>query len=72
MNDVDAVIGGLAEEPVAGSLLGALFSAIICRELTLLRDQDPWHFENENVLDAEGTVECEKVKQSLLRNRPMR
>lgn len=54
MDDVDAVIGGLAEEPVAGSQLGALFSAIVCRELTLLRDQDPWYFENENVFTVEG------------------
>lgn len=54
MENVDALVGGLVEEPVAGSQLGALFSAIFCKQLHVLRDSDPWYFENKNMFDATG------------------
>lgn len=45
INDVDLWVGGLAEEKVAGSQLGATFHAIVLDQFMRLRDGDRFYFE---------------------------
>ena len=40
IDEIDLWVGGLAEEPVAGSQLGPLFQAILVKQFTELRDGD--------------------------------
>jgi len=43
---VDAWVGGLAEDPVNGGLLGATFSAVMIDQFTRLRDGDAYWSQN--------------------------
>lgn len=45
VNNIDAWVGGLAENHVAGSSLGALFSKVIVDQFTRLRSGDRLYFE---------------------------
>lgn len=47
VDDIDLWIGGLAENPIAGSLLGELFQAIIVKQYRDLRDGDRFWYEND-------------------------
>ena len=47
VDDIDLWVGGLAEDPVAGSQLGELFQAIMVRQFTDLRDGDRFWYEND-------------------------
>lgn len=45
---VDLWTGGLAEDHVAGSVIGSTFGKIIGDQFTALRDGDRYYFENQN------------------------
>jgi len=45
VRDIDLWVGGLAEDPVAGSHLGELFHKIISEQFEALRDADPIWYE---------------------------
>lgn len=47
VDDVDPWVGGLAEDPVAGSQLGELFHEILVEQFTALRDGDRFWYEND-------------------------
>ncbi len=46
VNNIDAWVGGLAEQHLPGSSLGPLFSRIIANQFSRLRDGDRFWFEN--------------------------
>ena len=48
INAVDLWAGGLAEDHVAGSIIGETFGKIIGDQFTALRDGDRYYFENQN------------------------
>lgn len=45
-NKIDVFIGGLAETPVHGSLLGPLFHTVVIDQFERLRDGDRFYYEN--------------------------
>lgn len=47
LDKVDPWVGGLAEDPVAGGLVGEFFHAVIKRQFENLRDGDPFWYEND-------------------------
>jgi len=48
VDEVDAYIGGLAEDHVNGSNLGELFYASLKDQYTRIRDGDRFYFENKD------------------------
>jgi len=46
MDDIDAWVGGLAEDPAGGGMLGELFSTIVVDQFERLRDGDPYWSQN--------------------------
>jgi peroxidase len=52
VNAVELWIGGLAEKPVDGALVGETFQTIIARQFDALRQGDPLWFENQGFDDA--------------------
>ena len=48
VNAIDLWTGGLAEDHVAGSIIGSTFGKIIGDQFTALRDGDRFYFENQN------------------------
>ena len=44
--NVDLFVGGLAEEPLPGGLVGAIFGCIFARTFSALRDGDRFYYEN--------------------------
>lgn len=57
VNRVDAWVGGLAEDPVSGGLLGALFSTIVIDQFSRLRDGDATWSEGGIGLDPSVQVD---------------
>jgi peroxidase len=56
VNNVDAIEGGMAEDPVAGSDVGPLFQAIMVNQFTRLRDGDRFFYLNETFTPAEQAL----------------
>jgi hypothetical protein len=50
VNKVDLWVGGLAEDPVNGALVGETFQEILANQFTRLRDGDRFYFENDPLL----------------------
>ena len=55
VDDVDPWVGGLAEDPVAGSMLGETFHTIVRRQFVRLRDGDRFWYER-SLSDAERAM----------------
>lgn len=55
VNNIDVFVGGLAEDPVTGSMLGELFHTVVADQFTRLRDGDRFYYEN--VLSVEQIEE---------------
>jgi len=47
INDIDLWVGGLAEDPINGAMVGATFRAILIDQFTKLRDGDNQWYENK-------------------------
>jgi peroxidase len=56
VNNIDAIEGGLAEDPVPGSDVGPLFQAIMANQFTRLRDGDRFFYLNETFTPAEQAL----------------
>ncbi len=56
VNNIDAIEGGMAEDPVAGSDVGPLFQAIMVNQFTRLRDGDRFFYLNESFTPAEQAI----------------
>lgn len=66
INNVDAYVGGMAEDPVGNSTLGQLFYSSVKDQYERLRDGDRFYFENtDNGLFT--AAEIEEVKRNGLR-----
>ncbi|NJM99239.1 MAG: hypothetical protein HC800_20740, partial [Phormidesmis sp. RL_2_1] len=46
VNDIDAMVGGLAEDPASGSMVGEFFQKVIVDQFERLRDGDRFWYEN--------------------------
>ena len=68
LDTVDLWVGGLAEEPVRGGLVGATFACIFANTFGAIRNGDRFYFENSNT-DAffTGQQRDEITKSSLSR-----
>lgn len=56
INNVDAFEGGLAEDPVPGSILGPLFQTILVNQFTRLQDGDRFFYQNEQFSPTELAI----------------
>ena len=56
VNNVDAIEGGMAEDPVAGSDVGPLFQTIMANQFERLRDGDRFFYLNETFTPAEQAL----------------
>ncbi len=56
INNVDAFEGGLAEDPVPGSILGPLFQTILVDQFTNLRNGDRFFYLNEQFSPQEMAI----------------
>lgn len=61
IDNVEALVGALAEEPTATSKLGPLFTASITRQYTLLRDADRFYYKAPGILSPEELQELETM-----------
>ena len=59
VDDIDAWVGGLAEDHLRGSSVGPLFTAIMVDQFTRLRDCDRFFFENDASFSREQKRELE-------------
>lgn len=67
LETVDLWVGGLAEERLPGSLVGATFACIFANTFTALRDGDRFYYENDDetaLFKAEQRAAIEKVSLS--------
>ena len=53
VNDIDVIVGGLAEDHVPGAMVGELFQIVIADQFTRLRDGDRFWHENGQFTQAE-------------------
>ena len=67
LNDVDLFVGGLAERPLPGGLVGATFACIFSKTFISLRDGDRFFYENSNPQTAIFSKEQrDEIKKSSL------
>ena len=52
VNKVDLWVGGLAEDPANGALVGETFQEILANQFTRLRDGDRFYYENDQLLSV--------------------
>ncbi len=53
VEDIDAWVGGLAEDPSGGGMLGELFATIVTDQFIRIRDGDPFWSENSDLSQKE-------------------
>lgn len=53
VDDIDVIVGGLAEDHVPGTMVGELFQAIMADQFTRLRDGDRFWYENGQFTQTE-------------------
>lgn len=66
VDNIDVLVGGLAEDHTDGSMLGELFHTILVDQFTRLRDGDRFWYENrltpEQIAEVEGTTLSDIIK----------
>lgn len=55
MDDIDLIVGGLAEEPLPGGILGPTFSCIIQEQLIKTRKADKFFYDRRGKLSSFST-----------------
>ena len=68
VDDIDLWVGGLAEDPVAGSQLGELFQAILVRQFSDLRDGDRFWYRRDLPQGVADEVDNTKLSDIIRRN----
>jgi peroxidase len=68
VDDIDLWVGGLAEDPVAGSQLGALFQAILVRQFSDLRDGDRFWYERDLPEPVAAEIRDTRLSDIIRRN----
>ena len=68
LNNVDLFVGGLAEEPLPGGVVGAVFACIFANTFVPVRDGDRFYYENpvgpSPLFDTAQRAEIEKATLS--------
>lgn len=66
IEDIDLFVGGLAERPVSGGLVGPIFSCIIAQQFSNLRKGDRFWYENEGFESSFTPAQLESIRQTSL------
>lgn len=66
VDDVDLFVGGLAERPVIGGLVGPVFACIIAQQFSNLRKGDRFWYENEGFESSFTPAQLQSIRQVLL------
>lgn len=61
---LDFYVGGILEQPAAGSLLGATFACVIGKQFERLRDGDRFYYENPGVFTSPQLAELKRTTLS--------
>ena len=66
LRNVDLFVGGLAEEPLPGGLIGAVFACIFKHTFSAVRDGDRFYYENKDsgIFTSSQIEEIEKASLS--------
>lgn len=68
VENIDLFAGGLAEDPLSGSMLGPLFQTIVLDQFLRLRDGDRFFYENRLSLEQQENIETLKLSDIIERN----
>ncbi|MBE9075751.1 VCBS repeat-containing protein [Romeria aff. gracilis LEGE 07310] len=69
VDDIDVIVGGLAEDKLAGSMVGELFQQVIVDQFERLRDGDRFWYENSQLsADELAFVRGTSLKSLIERN----
>ena len=66
VDSVDALVGGLAEQPVTNGVFGVLFATILCQQVISLRDSDPLYFERPGLFSTQELADLKAVSLGLI------
>lgn len=66
VDDVDLFVGGLAERPVVGGLVGPVFACIIAQQFSNLRKGDRYWYENDGFDSSFTPAQLQSIRQVLL------
>ncbi|KAG7174813.1 Chorion peroxidase-like 9 [Homarus americanus] len=66
VNDIDIFIGGIAERPRAGSLLGHTFLCIVGDQFARLRLGDRFYYENGGLASSFSEAQLEQIRKTSL------
>ena len=69
VNNIDVIVGGLAEDKAAGAMVGELFQTIMVDQFVRLRDGDRFWYENGQFTQAElDTIRSSRLSDLIERN----
>lgn len=68
VDDIDAWVGGLAEDPVPGSMVGELIHTVLVEQFTALRDGDRYWYQNDLIGAELAEVEETTLSDIIVRN----
>lgn len=72
VDDIDAIVGGLAEDAASGSMVGEFFQTVIADQFARLRDGDRFWYENGQFTAEElGFIRSTSLSTLLARNTGM-
>lgn len=66
VDDVDLFVGGLAERPVVGGLVGPVFACVIAQQFSNLRKGDRFWYENNGFESSFTPAQLQSIRQVLL------
>ncbi|XP_042871401.1 peroxidase-like [Penaeus japonicus] len=66
VNDIDLFIGGIAERPSAGSLLGHTFLCIVGDQFARLRLGDRFYYENGGLESSFSELQLQEIRKTTL------
>lgn len=66
MNDIDLFVGGLAERPVIGGLVGPTFACILAQQFSNLRKGDRFWYENGGTESSFTPAQLSSIRQVTL------